>query len=160
MTKPSSRRLLFVCTGNICRSPMAEKIAQRLAGEAELPWTAESAGVAAEVGEGMTDGAIHALRKLGINDDKHVARQLDETMLKAADDVYVMTRSHRSTILSRFPKYAEKVYVLLDAAGLEGHDVADPWGYSDAVYVECAQLIHTSLEILVRRHHSHVGNHR
>ncbi|MFI5345378.1 MAG: low molecular weight protein arginine phosphatase [Elusimicrobiota bacterium] len=160
MTSSSPRRLLFVCTGNICRSPMAEMIAKRLAGEGGLPWTAESAGVAAEVGQGMTDGAIHALKQLGINDEKHVARQLNEAMLQEADDVYVMTVAHRSTILSRFPIYADKVHLLREAAGLAGHDVADPWGHSDAVYVECSTLINKSLEILARRHHSHAGNHR
>ncbi|MDE2141313.1 MAG: low molecular weight protein arginine phosphatase [Elusimicrobia bacterium] len=138
---------------------MAEKIAQRLAGEAGLPLTAESAGVAAEVGEGMTDEAIRALGKLGIDDKNHVARQLNEAMLESADDVYVMTRSHRSTILSRFPKYAEKIQILLEAAGLGGHDIADPWGHNDAVYSECADLIKESLDILIRRH-SHAGNPR
>lgn len=145
------RRLLFVCTGNICRSPMAQFLAERLAREAGLAVRAESAGVAAEVDWGMEPGAVNALSSRGLKDLSHSARQLDEEILAAADQVYALTRAHRDIIAARFPASAAKVAVLREAAGLPGADVADPYGRSDAVYEECAALIEEALKILVRR---------
>ena len=159
MTTPSPRRVLFVCTGNICRSPMAQFMAERVAREAGVPLRAASAGVAAEVGHGMTPGAVRALAKRGITDVSHTARQLDAAMLAEADQVYALTRSHRDIIAARFPAYAAKVTVLREAASLTGADVDDPYGESDAVYEDCAAHIDEALQRLIRRN-SHVQNHR
>ena len=145
------RRLLFVCTGNICRSPMAQFLAERAAREAGLPLSAASAGVAAEVDWGIEPGAIKALASRGLKNPSHSARQLDEAMLAAADEVYALTRAHRDIIASRFPASAAKVAVLREAAGLPGPDVADPYGQSDAVYEACAARIEEALKILIRR---------
>jgi protein-tyrosine-phosphatase len=159
MTKPAPRRLLFVCTGNICRSPIARFLAERLAREAGLPWSAASAGVAAEVGEGMTSGAVRALASRGISGVRHAARQLDERMLAETDQVYALTLSHRARIAAAFPAHAAKVAVLREAAGLPDPDVEDPYGLSDAVYEDCASRIEEALKILIRRD-SHVERSR
>jgi protein-tyrosine-phosphatase len=159
MNASRPRRWLFVCTGNICRSPMAEFLAKRLAREAGLPLNAASAGVAAEVGEGPTPEARRALAKRGIADVKHVARQLDEDMLSEADAVYVMTQGHRAAVASRFPELAAKVALLREAAGLPDAEIADPWGYGDDVYEHCAARIQEALEILIKRC-SHAENAR
>ena len=151
MTPASPRKLLFVCTGNICRSPVAQFLAEKLADEAGLNWRTASAGVAAEAGWGMEDGAVHALAARGIRNKSHTARQLDAAMMDEADEVYALTRAHRDTIVSRFPNHAGKVFVLREAAGLPGADVADPYGQNDAVYDRCAALIEEALKSLIRR---------
>ena len=151
MTKPAARRLLFVCTGNICRSPMGRFLAERLARDAGLPWSAASAGVAAEVGEPMTSGAARALAARGVTGVRHEGRALDESALAAADVVYAMTRAHRDEIVARFPAHAAKVSVLREAAGLPQPDVEDPYGLPDSSYEECASRIEEALKILIRR---------
>ncbi len=151
MTKTPARRLLFVCTGNICRSPMAQFILERRAREAGLPWSAASAGVAAEVGRPMTREAERALASRGITGPRHSGRQLDAAMIAAADQVYALTRAHRARIVASFPSYASKVSVLREAAGLPDPDVDDPYGFPDAVYEACASRIEEALEILIRR---------
>jgi protein-tyrosine-phosphatase len=146
-----SRHLLFVCTGNICRSPVAQYLAERMAREHGLPWRSASAGVEAELGHGMEPGALRALASRGIKGQGHLARQLDEKMLAAADVVYALTRAHRTIIISRFPQHDAKVSVLREAARLAESDVADPYGESDAVYEACAARIEEALKILIRR---------
>ena len=154
-----SQKFLFVCTGNICRSPVAQFLAERLAREAGLPVRASSAGVAAELGHGMEPGARRALAARGIKGVNHLARQLDEAMCADADQIYALTRGHRDIIVAEFPAHAAKVAVLREAAGLPGADVADPYGESDAVYEECAAKIEEALKILIRRN-SHAENPR
>lgn len=151
MSKAPARRFLFVCTGNICRSPIAQYLLERRAREAGLPWSAASAGVAAEVGCGMEPGAVHALATRGITGVRHSGRQLDAAMLAEADQVYALTRAHRARIVAAFPAHAAKVAVLREAAGLPDPDVDDPYGFPDAVYEDCASRIEEALDILIRR---------
>ena len=147
--------MLFVCTGNICRSPVAQFLAEALAREAGLSLNASSAGVEAEVGQGMTPGAARTLASRGVRGSKHIARQLDEEMLAAADEVYALTRRHKAIITARFPKYAAKIKVLREAAELPDADVEDPYGESDGVYESCAARIQEALNILIQRCYNH-----
>ncbi len=153
MSALSPRRPLFVCTGNICRSPMARFLAEKLAHDAGLELRAASAGTAAEVGMDMTPEAARALAARGISGVHHEARQLDADMIDAADHVYALTRAHRAWIVARFPAHAAKVAVLRQAAGLSDADVADPYGMSQAVYDECASRIEEALDVILRRNH-------
>jgi protein-tyrosine-phosphatase len=153
------QRLLFVCTGNICRSPIAQFLAERLAREAGLPLQAASAGVAAEIGHGMEPGARRALAARGIKGVSHLARQLDEAQCADADQIYALTREHAGLIAAAFPVHAKKVAVLRQAAGLKDADVEDPYAEPDAVYEECAARIEEALKILIRRN-SHAENSR
>ena len=143
--------MLFVCTGNICRSPVAEFLAEAFAREAGLSVRASSAGVEAEIGKGMTPGAARTLASRGVRGSRHVARQLDNEMLAAADEVYALTRAHKAVIVRRFPEHSAKVMLLREAAGLPGADVEDPYGESDEVYEACSVRIQEAVEILIRR---------
>jgi protein-tyrosine-phosphatase len=145
------KSVLFVCTGNICRSPVAQFLAEKLAREAGLPLRASSAGTMGEVGMEMEPGAIKALAARGLTGLTHRARQVDEEMLSRADVVYALTGRHRDWLVSRFPAYAAKVVLLREAAGLPGSDVADPYGLSDDDYEICAARIEEALKILIRR---------
>jgi protein-tyrosine-phosphatase len=153
------QKLLFICTGNICRSPVAQFLAERLAREAGLPITSASAGVEAEIGHDMEPGARRALATRGIKGASHLAVQLDERMCADADQIYALTSGHRAIIVSRFPAHAAKVAVLRQAAGLPDPDVSDPYGEPDAVYEACAANIESALTILIRRN-SHAENSR
>ena len=159
-SESAPKNILFVCTGNICRSPVAQLLSERLASEAGLRWRASSAGVEAEIGKGMTPGAARTLASRGIRGSKHIARQLDVDMLAATDEVYALTRGHKAAIVSRFPEHAAKIKVLREAAGLPDADVEDPYGESDDVYESCALRIEEALTILIQRCYDHAENPR
>ena len=110
------KKVLFVCTANVCRSPMAEAIFNALAEERRLAWRAESAGVAALVDEDITPNARAALDEVGIYTGEHRARQVSEAMLAGADLVLAMNQRHVATLRRRFGGLSERIYTLPEYA--------------------------------------------
>ncbi len=118
--------ILFVCTGNICRSPMAEGIARSRHGDRA---TFSSAGTIAIRGSAPTPTAATAAAELGVKIADLRGLQLSRAFTPIPDHIYVMTRRHRDRVVAAFPGLAERVE-LLDPQG----EVADPYGYDLDVY--------------------------
>lgn len=157
MSAPS-KHLLFVCTGNTCRSPMAERLLVKIAREAGLPWTAASAGTQAAYGMPLSRGAAAVFAERGIDAAAHRARRVDKALLDAADAVYCLERAHRDELGVKFPDAKAKLFVLREAAGLSPADVEDPVGADAAEYRACAASIEEALAIIVLRekeNHAH-----
>ena len=114
----ATKRLLFVCTGNTCRSPMAEHFFMRLSRDAGLSWTASSAGTQAAYGMPLSRGAAAVFAKNGIGPVEHRARRVDAALMNDADRVYVLESMHRDFLARLFPDLAAKVFVLRESAGL------------------------------------------
>jgi len=141
-------RLLFVCTGNTCRSPMAEGLAKRLIAErlgcdvAELEEHnvfVSSAGVSGGIG-GASPAAMAVMAGRGIDLSNHRSAQVRPDDVKQADHVLVMTSSHRDYLVRLCPEEAEKISLLIP----EG-DVVDPMGGDEERYQACADLLESSL---------------
>ena len=143
-------KLLFVCTGNTCRSPMAEtifkqKLAQRLGRRVEdlpaLGFTVGSAGMSAMPGGRATYEAIETMRAIGLDLERHRSRQVTETLVRQSDLILTMTQGHRQAILSHFPDVAPKVKTIC----VDGRDVADPVGHPIAAYERAAAILDEEL---------------
>lgn len=137
--------VLFVCTANVCRSPMAEALFDTLASEADLPWKASSAGVTALVGETIAPRAEAVLEELGVSAEGHRARQVDEAMLEEADLVLAMTPQHAAKLVRVSASASATVHTLpgyaQGAPAIEG--IPDPYGHSIAVHrVAVRQILH------------------
>ena len=150
----SGQMILFVCTGNTCRSPMAEslcrhKLAQRLdCADDDLldhGFSVVSAGLAAQRGSPASPEAVDLLDEAGIDLRSHESQMLTRALLEQADRVITMTRSHRESIISGMPEFAHKVRVLCPS----GRDVADPIGGSERDYRECMNQISAHLDVLL-----------
>jgi protein-tyrosine-phosphatase len=130
------KRILFVCTGNSCRSPMAEALAAaRLPEPMRDSFVLSSAGTSAFDGMQAATNAIKVLAEIGIDLSAHRARLLTKGMVDEADLVVVMAEAHREEILDLAPGSAGKVILLGELDNTrESPDVSDPIGGDEEVY--------------------------
>jgi protein-tyrosine-phosphatase len=130
------KKVLFVCTANICRSPMAEAIFEALAKDEDLPVRVESAGITALEGELMDPNARKVLEEVGIYTEGRSARKVNETMLKEADLVLAMTPHHVAELRRLFGDYSYKIYTLPGYAnGADDNEgIPDPYGLTVFAY--------------------------
>lgn len=145
----ASRTVLFVCSGNTCRSPMAAAVARKLLAERlgcspeELEGYGQEVVSAGTLGSGdapATKEAAEAARRLGATLGKHCSRRLSNELIQAADLIFCMSRQHVDDVIGRAPASAGKTF-LLDAEG----DIADPIGGDTEKYVGVAGRIERSL---------------
>jgi protein arginine phosphatase len=122
------KKLLFVCTGNTCRSPLAKVMAAaELVARGINDWETDSAGLAALSAMPASENAVAAAAEEGRDLSGHRSKPLTPELLAQSELVLVMTERHRATLQKVAPVLAGKIYTLKGYLGLSG-DVPDPYG--------------------------------
>ncbi len=146
----SEVKILFVCTGNTCRSPMAEGIFQKYLVEklgvdvdhlSEVGYKVRSAGTLGVSGLPASVEAVSACAKRGVDIRGHRSSTLSRELVRESDFVFAMSNSHREQVIALDPEAADKCVLLVD-----GKDVLDPIGQPLDVYAGCADLIEAAIK--------------
>ncbi len=154
LTRMAGTILLFVCTGNTCRSPMAEALCKRMLAERlgcavddleRKGYVILSAGLAAARGHRAAHDAVEAVRARGASLAGHASRPATPELLAQVDLILTMTHEHRRALLNQIPEIVDRVR-LLDP---DGDDVDDPIGMDRATYLRTAQAIEGHLASLL-----------
>ncbi|NBR05573.1 MAG: low molecular weight protein arginine phosphatase [Planctomycetes bacterium] len=147
-------KIVFVCTGNTCRSPMAEVVFKKLLAEKlgcqiqELPdkgFDILSGGLAAYNGMTASPNASVVVQKLGVSLEDHQSRYVDLELIEHSDAVLVMTKNHLDMFQDRFHDQRIPVQML----SFSGSDISDPFGGDEKVYTQCLSEIEENLKHLV-----------
>ena len=173
MTPVSDFRVLFVCIGNVCRSPLGERLLASRLGEG---FEVSSAGVAAMVGQPMTPESAQHLAALGGSADGFAARQLVPALVDESDLVLTATRAIRSRVLEDSPGALRRTFTVLELAALldvigaetdpgalvrtaadersraalEDYDIPDPYGRGDEAHAVAADLMARAVERIAK----------
>src|SRR5881296_487793 len=152
MIVASMKTILFVCTGNVCRSPMAEGLF-RHAAKGRGDFRVFSAGVGAIEGQPPSAYAVQALRELGIDISQQRSRMLTADVVNEADYIFGMTHGHVDAVNLLYPHATEKTFLLREfdeTLDVFEKDISDPIGGSYEVYLNCRDQIEQGIASLLR----------
>ena len=151
---PAPGLVIVVCTANICRSPMGEKLLRHaLAAEPEPLRSIQvvSAGIAAARGQPATDNSVAALKKVGIDLSGHASQPLTQELLDRALAVFCMTESHRSMIELHFDRVPKNLHLFREFIGRDGNaEIPDPFGGNYREYEACRDSMVEAIPSLVQ----------
>lgn len=147
-------KIMFICTGNICRSAMAEAIMKKEVKEKNKNVEVFSAGIYAETGDYSTYNAIETMKYYDIDLSKHRATNIRDSKIKEMDIILCATMSHKQNIIYIYPELKEKVFTMKEYANIDNNkqdmDIKDPWGYDLRTYELCAQEIKQCIDKIIK----------
>lgn len=139
-------KIIFVCTGNTCRSPMAEYLMREYCKKYNLEIEVESRGLACSNGRPISDNSLAALKEIGIDAREHKSKSFIIRDLFDADLIITMTQRHKNALIEYF-NAGENVKTFAEATGVG--DINDPYGCDLNCYRNCRDMIEKGIKILV-----------
>lgn len=148
----ATKRVLFVCTGNTCRSPMAEALFRK-AVEGRDEYSVKSAGVAASKNASASPETAAIVRGRNSSLKNFGSSPVNEELLKEATHVFTMTRGHLAVLEDLFPEYSDKYYLACEFVDVPGRglgsDVPDPIGMGTSAYEDVANVMEMAIPAII-----------
>lgn len=142
-------KVLFICTGNTCRSPMAEGILNDLSMKRAINYKSRSAGIFAMDGGRAADNAIEAMKDIGIDISDHASKSIEKDLLEEVDLILTMSKGHKDSLISYYPQIENKVYLLNEYADGTNKDIEDPYGMGLDYYIKARDEIYKAVERII-----------
>ena len=148
----SKKSVLFVCTGNTCRSPMAEALFRK-AVEGRADFEVQSAGVSAYPGDSANPETVKLLSTRGLKLDGFRSQPVSQELIEQSSHVFAMTSGHLEALENLFPDYSDKFYLTCEFVEIPGRgvasDVPDPIGMGRKAYEETAKTLDQAIPTLI-----------
>lgn len=147
-------KIMFICTGNICRSAMAHHLFEKMLIDNKVNnIEIYSSGIYAENGWHSTYEAIEVMKEYDVDLKKHRATNTSHSEIKDMDLILGMTDRHKEELIYMYPELKDKIYTLKEYVGetKDGISIKDPWGFDIATYRFCAAEINKCLELLIKK---------
>ena len=138
--------IMFICTGNICRSAMAHGLLEKRLKDLKKDEQIKvfSCGVYAENGADATYNSIEAIKKYDVDLRNHKSTNIRNSNIQNMDLILCATNAHKEEVIYLYPDLADKVFTLK-----ENGNINDPYGYDMDIYINCAKEIAKCIEILL-----------
>ncbi|MFW9817670.1 MAG: hypothetical protein ACFFEW_17245, partial [Candidatus Thorarchaeota archaeon] len=137
--------VLFVCTANICRSPMAMELFRAKLGQEAMGWEIESAGTWALIGEPAVSKVHEVLAERGLDISSHQSRIVDLDIISQFNLILTMEQGHKEALQVEFPEHAARIFMFSEMIGLK-YDIKDPIGGPMYEFQETAKEIDRIIE--------------
>lgn len=146
-------KIMFICTGNICRSAMAEKMMAKMAKDENKDIEVFSSGIFAENGDCSTNEAIEVMKDYDIDLSKHRATNIKSSNIEDMDLILCATLSHKYGVIKMYPHLKSKVFTIKEYVNESSDDidVKDPWGCNIVVYKNCSQELKYYIEKIFKK---------
>ena len=147
------KKIMFVCTGNICRSAMAELFLKKKVEEKGLDIEVRSCGTFASIGDMSTKEAVEVMKEdYNMDLTQHRATNIKHARIQEEDLVLCATLTHKLLVLKMYPDLEGRVFTMKEYIGEEPgctSDISDPWGHDVETYRKCAEEISDTVDKIV-----------